>query len=130
MRIKETDLKSAEPGRRRRSASDLLSLFGAGILETAALVTFLSLIESYRIPEFWYWGTVMGPGTFFPVMRFLRKRFRQRGFLYYCAGWFPVHMIVMYLAAWRLPVLIALFPVALELFVGFTIAYWLFGRQR
>ena len=112
----------------RRSAWDIILLLGASILVVTLSVGGFWLSDKLKFGEFWVWGTWMGPLTFFPFTRGLRSIWRQRGFVYYCIGWFAVHMAVMYAAAARLPILIALIPVAVELFLGFTLAYWLFAR--
>src|SRR5437867_12180148 len=82
-----------------------------------------------RVPlgEFWLWGGWIGVGTFASVAGFLRSKFRQRGFTVFCVVWFPVHMAVALGAAARYPILISLLPVTVELWVGFTIAFWLFA---
>ena len=128
MKSTEQDPPKGSPA--RSSASDALLLLGSGVLLATVLFAAVALSDRYGIPEFWFWGTWMGPLLFFLGVRALRPRFKQRGFLYYCAGWFPVHMAVMYVAAGRLPILIALFPVFLEMSVGAIVAYWLFAPRR
>ena len=119
---------ASERGKSTRSALDIILLLGASILVITLLMAGFLLSEKLKFGQFWVWGTMMGPVTFFPFTRGLRSIWRQRGFVYYYVGWFAVHVGVVYAAAARLPILIALVPVAVELFLGFTLAYWLFAK--
>ena len=111
-----------------RSAWDLVLLIATAAFLVAGGFTGFLLSDEYKFGQFWVWGTLMGPATFFPGARFLRRKFRQRGFLYYCAAWFPTHMAVMYAAMARLPILIAAFvPLVMPGTLAVMGAHWLFG---
>ncbi|PYV35301.1 MAG: hypothetical protein DMG22_02755, partial [Acidobacteria bacterium] len=106
---------------------DFLLLVGSALLLIALGAGSFALRDEYHFGEFWLWGGWIGVGTFASVAGFLRSKFRQRGFTVFCVVWFPVHMAVALGAAARYPILISLLPVTVELWVGFTIAFWLFA---
>lgn len=120
-------------GAKKRDILDIFFLVGSGLLITALLVGSYALRNEYNFPEFWIWGTWFGIVSFVSVAGFLHSKFRQRGFVLFCAVWFPIHMLVMFVAAALLPMVISVGPVTFELFVGLAAAYLLFGlpsRQR
>ena len=124
---------------RARSWSDLLLLVCAGLLVTAAGVGAIAFSQRHGLADFWFWGTWMGTILFIPAAGAVRKRLRRdrllqtrarrRGFLLYCAGWYPVHMAVMYVLASHLPILVAVVPLLLEIGAGAALARLAFAPR-
>lgn len=116
--------------RMRRGILDIVLLIGSAILIICLGLGAVALKEKFQFGEFWIWGTWFGILSFISMAGFLRSKFRQRGFIVLCAAWFPIHMFVMFISAARLPMVISIVPVTLELFIGLTIAYVLFGPPQ
>jgi len=116
-------------GTMKEALFDKLLLVVSAIILAGALVILLSVSEHRRVNEAWTWGTWFGVGSFVCVAGFLRSKFRRKGFVLFCLGWFPVHMVVMFAAAARFQPITSILPVTAELWIGFTVAFWLYGRS-
>ena len=115
-------------GKVRTAIVDRILLVIASILVAGAGFYALYWSDEHHVSESWTWGTWFGLGSFACTAGFLRSKFKQRGFVLFCIGWFPIHMLVMFVAALRLTPLVSILPVTLELWAGLTVAFWLYGR--
>ena len=111
----------------RRVTLDRFLVVGTALLLAGLLFGSFALTDKFHIGYKWNWAIWFGVSSFLIVGLKLRPKAKQRGFIAFCSAWFLVHMLIMIMAASRLPLLISTLPVVFELWLGLAIAYRLFG---
>lgn len=124
---KDNSLERSKPEEPRRGVLDILLLLGSALLLTALLAASFLLSERYRLGEFWVWGSLFGALYVIQVARSYRSKLTHVPLLACLALWLIAHLLWMLVAATRLAPVTSVVSVALELWVGTAITFWLFG---
>lgn len=110
----------------RRSASDVLLLFGGGLLATGGLLAVIALSEKYGVPAFWISAPPIGAVFFAYFVRDIRSKLKKRPSVLVFLSWFVVHMAVTLLSAAKLQLIPAILAVGFELWICGAIVNWLY----
>ena len=112
----------------RKVVRDISLLIGSALLLAGLGVGTFAMGIKYHIAYTWIWAVWFGVFSFSVMLwSSLRSKFRRRGFIVFSTGWFLIHMLVMFEAATRLPMLISMLPVVFELWIGLAVCFWVFG---
>lgn len=126
MRVSESQPGTSKATATRRSASDVLLLFGVGLLATAGLLAAIALSEKYGFGIFWISAPLIGAVFFAYFVRDIRSKLKKQPPVLVFLSWFIVHMAVTLLSAAKLQLIPAILAVGLELWICGAIVNWLY----
>jgi hypothetical protein len=106
---------------------DKLLLAGSALLVAGLGVGFFALADRYHIPPVWIFALGIGGGFIVAVGRSLRSKFRQPLFVVFFVAWLVIHTLVTLLVIKFLTILWVWPASFLELWIGYAVAFWLFG---
>jgi hypothetical protein len=102
-------------------------LIGSAVLVCVIGGAAFWLADDYHMNPLWVFLAMNSVGFIWVIGRRLRSHWKKPLFIVFLVAWVAIHTaVVVVLMAW-VPLLYWLPLIAVELFVGFLAAYWLFG---
>lgn len=111
----------------KRGVLDILLLVGTAVCLVAAGLGSFILSNKWHIPDLWMYGTWLGIGFIGVFGWSLRSRFRHPLFPFFLLAWTAVHIIVVFAVLKFLSFLLVFPFMALELWLGYFLAFCFFG---
>lgn len=127
MQVSANQRGSNESGTARRGVLDISLLIGSAVLVIGLGIGAFDLSDKYHIGDAWIFALCAGVGLIAVVGKSLRSKFRKPLFVVFFIGWLAAHILVMLLVLKYLTLLFVYPFTFLDLLLGYSAAFWLFG---
>lgn len=114
-------------GRVRKVTIDLALLIGSALLLIGLGVGSFALSDRYHLSDVWVFATWIGIFFVLVIGRSLRSKFRHPMFVAFFIVWLAIHITVIFIVLKYLTILFVYPFIFLDLWIGYALAFWLFG---